>query len=589
MRGNTNASRFIFSGDKADALDVAIGPSGWIAVVGRYQSEIADKFEMVAMLLFPDGALDESFGEGGIFRSGPSDSISRSMAAVVFQSNRSLLIAGHLDSQARLFRLTRTGRLDDTFQLSGQVGLPTSARSLELLTSAGGGSLVLLDEELMHRNPDGGADDLGAVVTSFGHYDDRAYDVTVQKDGKIIVVGESLQPAPARLQWAAARYLPNGQLDYSFSDDGIHVSGWADADDGARAVALGGDGRIHVAAYTERDDLDFMYFSMDPDGYVRNLEYTDFRKGDDLPVDILVQPDGKAIIVGTADTSIPPLYTANGIALARYHRDGDLDTSFGDGGTVATDILLGGVSTAAHSALLLESGKILVAGTSGQDVLVVRYHNNGEVDTSFGNGGVLQVDNHSGVTDVAYGIGLISNDHIAIGAQTNNVAIGLLIIDPDGDPCTICGTLPVGEHYWRTVEFDGPVEKPHSLLVQDNGRILLAGNRVSDAPVEFIPKSHLSARFKPNSLIQGPGYSLDTSYAPSSGGKVMKSPGLLGMASQATALYGFGVYDVGYRFNGHDDDFHLMKLQNDSESYPNGRPPPELIFSDGFEGQDQGL
>jgi len=49
----------------------------------------------------------------------------------------------------------------------------------------------------------------------------------------------------------------------------------------------------------------------------------------------------------------------------------------------------------------------------------------------------------------------------------------------------------------------------------------------------------------------------------------------------AGALYDLGVFIAGYRFNGNDDDFYLMKLENDNESYSSGKP--NLMFSNSFE------
>ena len=85
------------------------------------------------------------------------------------------------------------------------------------------------------------------------------------------------------------------------------------------------------------------------------------------------------------------------------------------------------------------------------------------------------------------------------------------------------------------------------------------------------------------SLIQGPGFSLDTSYG--DGGKTITaaSNAVSDTSARALALYGFGIFMAGYRSNGHDDDFFLMKVENDSASYPDNKPTQNLMFRDGFE------
>jgi len=90
---------------------------------------------------------------------------------------------------------------------------------------------------------------------------------------------------------------------------------------------------------------------------------------------IAVQPDGKMVVVGES-------------ALARYLPDGSLDSSFGNGGYVATGF-------AAHVLALQPDGKIVVAGSSGpvsdtvlSEFTLARYDPNGSLDTTFGTGGI---------------------------------------------------------------------------------------------------------------------------------------------------------------------------------------------------------
>ncbi|MEU2235927.1 calcium-binding protein [Streptomyces vietnamensis] len=113
--------------------------------------------------------------------------------------------------------------------------------------------------------------------------------------------------------------------------------------------------------------------------------------------DIARQGDGKLVVVGTSE---------GGFALTRYNVDGSLDTTF-SGGTVTSDF--GGGSHSANAVAIQPSdGKIVVAGTT--EVLaeegggccffsVARYNTNGSLDTSFGNGGLVRVDEFGGSAD----------------------------------------------------------------------------------------------------------------------------------------------------------------------------------------------
>ena len=77
--------------------------------------------------------------------------------------------------------------------------------------------------------------------------------------------------------------------------------------------------------------------------------------------------------------------------------DGDLDSSFGNGGQVMTDI---NKSTDIADAVAIQSdGKLVVVGQTyknndytGEDFVVTRYNSNGTLDTTFGRGGKVRTD-----------------------------------------------------------------------------------------------------------------------------------------------------------------------------------------------------
>src|SRR5439155_21016656 len=80
-----------------------------------------------------------------------------------------------------------------------------------------------------------------------------------------------------------------------------------------------------------------------------------------------------------------------GFALARYHPDGSLDSSFGTEGVVLTDV--GGE---ARALVLQADGKIVVAGSgagsSNADFALARYNANGSLDDTFGVAGLVLTD-----------------------------------------------------------------------------------------------------------------------------------------------------------------------------------------------------
>jgi uncharacterized delta-60 repeat protein len=97
---------------------------------------------------------------------------------------------------------------------------------------------------------------------------------------------------------------------------------------------------------------------------------------------VAVQTDGKIVVGGTTGEGGDCL-------LARFDADdGGLDSSFGTGGKVITDL---GGSDYVFATALQSDGKIVAAGFSDSAVMLLRYTTNGALDTGFGSGGVVTV------------------------------------------------------------------------------------------------------------------------------------------------------------------------------------------------------
>jgi uncharacterized delta-60 repeat protein len=106
--------------------------------------------------------------------------------------------------------------------------------------------------------------------------------------------------------------------------------------------------------------------------------------------DVLVQPDGKSVVVGTTPSTRPR--GAGDFLVARYNANGTPDGTFGTGGHTSTD-LLGDDLAKAVAVQPNTGGKILVAGISNDSktnspfFALARYNPNGSLDTSFGQTG----------------------------------------------------------------------------------------------------------------------------------------------------------------------------------------------------------
>lgn len=157
---------------------------------------------------------------------------------------------------------------------------------------------------IVKLNPDGSPDTGfgtgGKAGTGFGG--SFFYDMAIDPQGRIITVGV----VSGGSDIGVARLLPNGQPDTSFNGIGRRSYDLGGAETG-RAVAIQADGRIVVAGNTDASGNDDMFaLRLNPDGTRDNgfgangTQIVDFSGGDDRANDLLIQPSGSLVLVGSA-------------------------------------------------------------------------------------------------------------------------------------------------------------------------------------------------------------------------------------------------------------------------------------------------
>lgn len=110
---------------------------------------------------------------------------------------------------------------------------------------------------------------------------------------------------------------------------------------------------------------------------------------------VVLQPDNKVVVAGgTATRRSNGTLRNEGFALARYTADGELDATFGDGGIVVT-AGVGAFQGGAYALALQPDGKIVAGGTSRKErtglFALARYEPDGSLDRRFGEGGKAEL------------------------------------------------------------------------------------------------------------------------------------------------------------------------------------------------------
>jgi uncharacterized delta-60 repeat protein len=277
-----------------------------------------------------------------------------------------------------------------------------------------------------------------------------------------------------------SRYNLNGSLDTTYGGTGevMTFQGYA------RGVAVQPDGKIVVAGWEPRGNFTAVRYnangSLDTSFGSSGEAIIKFGRYGSYAYNVSLQADGKIVLAGEA-------YDGSewDVGLARLTANGSLDTSFGNGGEVATPLpysLTGpdyrwNVTNLAidpnTSASDPNSGK-LVVGVLTQTSLgavVVRYNTNGTLDTAFGGG-----TGHVNLATEYPAVVVQSDDRIVVaGYSPPDVFLARLNAD---------GTFDVSFGSGGTVHTPPPPNdgvRGDSVALQANGQIVVGGMLASSA------------------------------------------------------------------------------------------------------------
>ncbi|MBG9389182.1 calcium-binding protein [Caenimonas aquaedulcis] len=231
----------------------------------------------------------------------------------------------------------------------------------------------------------------------------QANQIILEPDGHMVLVASFGDAATAMT--VVARYNPDGSLEPSF---GYNGTGWQGANvgpvgrDRPSAIAMQADGKFVVAATISTtgsgDDIAMLRFNhdgtVDPtfgnSGWVKT-SISNTGNLNDRVSGMLIQPDGKIVLAGFTRSAGAG---NNDFLLVRYNQDGSLDTSFDGDGKVITAFNSG--ADAAVRVLMQPDGKLLAIGNAtiggSTQFAIARYNSNGGLDTGFGNAGIVTTD-----------------------------------------------------------------------------------------------------------------------------------------------------------------------------------------------------
>ncbi|MCC7306375.1 MAG: PxKF domain-containing protein [Acidobacteria bacterium] len=309
--------------------------------------------------------------------------------------------------------------------------------------------------------------------------------MAIQPDGKIVAAGSS--PNGSNRDFSFVRYNPDGLLDTSFGIDGIVMHQvQIFAEDVGLSVAIQPDGKIVAVGWTDDGTGSLIGLmrlntdgSLDTSFGAGGIAATDLPGSGEMARSVAIQPDGKIVVAGQSGNG-----PNTDFAVLRYRADGLLDTSFGTGGTVITDVL--GADDVAQSVVIQPDGKIVVVGqswnVSNTDFAVVRYNSDGSLDTSFDTDGKVVTDVQNNNPDLASSGALQPDGRIVVAGSSLQglFQFALLRYNTDGSLDTSFdtdGKVVTSVH--------GEYDFAYSVVVQADGKIVAAGRSLNGPNYDF--------------------------------------------------------------------------------------------------------
>ncbi len=314
--GNGNGKIALNGGSIDRVTEIVLQPDGKILFTGdlldRRGSQIYVGRFLYAMRLNPNGALDESFGNGGT-ASAPSFNEPGSPCTQFCGDNSQSLA---LQPDGKVIVIGNVTGYNATLSLYKGLGIVRFLPNGQLDNSFGTGGRV------------------ATVFSSGTNPAPIAYDfksVALQTDGKIVVGGKGT-PVGSMSDFAVFRYTTTGELDASFDGDGKLLFSIESGNDSVNDILIQSNGKIVAVGessvvVTGFNITNFAVARFNPDGSPDNSfdgdgkVITDINNGDlDSISRAVIQPDGKILAAGFT-TPNNGSGSISRLALARYIGD----------------------------------------------------------------------------------------------------------------------------------------------------------------------------------------------------------------------------------------------------------------------------
>jgi len=428
----TLGRRSVDFGDIESLYDMAVDAEGRIVLVGTTQ--VLGSYRKIAVArLTADGELDLDFDSDG--KKTVDLGSTATALAVSVETDGQITIAGYKGSlvtpQIMVLRLTESGAVAPTFNSGNPVveTEPNYSLAYEVLVQSDGKILVVGgtgDQLSVHRyNSDGSLDT--AFGTS-GRLLRRVGDFSSGRSAEFDSVGRVVIALLAEIDgdddFAAVRMNSDGSWDDTFGSNGGFSYDFDDETDWVTSIAVDdADGVVLTGRASVDGDDDLGAVRLDATGslvWAKSVDHGDLV--DNEAQSVAFDNEGRIVFGGcwTCDSLV-----GADIAVTRLLSDGSLDEAFGAGWVTAS--IATGTDDDPYATTIDSLGRIVVVGSSvsatdesdDDDIAIMRFTSEGVVDSTFGTNGRVVTD-IQGDDDHGFAVATDSRGRIVVVGQAGS-------------------------------------------------------------------------------------------------------------------------------------------------------------------------
>jgi len=363
-----------------------------------------------SLMLAQAGHLDKAFGDAGIFTVNPG--LNSGATSVALQRTAKIVIGGQVNGVGAILSVTSNGQLDTSFGSGGLVtnrfGIDAGVIVLAIAVQSDD-KILALATGFPGSLSIGRFNPDGSIDTTFGSQGFTGRFASGQPSFAAALALQSDGDILAGSGFLMSRFKSTGALDTTFGNAGTAPLKLASPN--VNAIAVQPNGRILVASSDIGGEGAVTRYNSNgsPDTNFGILG----QSASISPTSAMdLQPDGRIVVVGSLPTTLSP--ARSGFGLIRYNNNGSIDTTFVSHGGTATSFP-GNATAAALASAIQANGDLIAAGQAFSQLnqskfALARYTSGGMLDSTFGTGGRV----------------------LTSFGSNNPAAIAAIVLQPDG-------------------------------------------------------------------------------------------------------------------------------------------------------------